>query len=75
MVIRITRFKFGKILNQFRREFSVDKSKDMLNSDIYPLVVNWFKHKFNGHIEYTSSYSSVYFQDESDATLFLLKYK
>jgi len=73
MGTRITQFDFNKVINQFARSSRPFDDIDIVNIEFYNIVVAWFKAEYNGHLEYTSSYSSIYFQDEKDATLFLLK--
>lgn len=75
MGTKITNFDLNKIINEFVRENNMRYPADYSKDEDYPPVIVWFNKKYNGNLEYTSSYSSIYFQDEKDATLFLLKQK
>lgn len=73
MGIKITKFDFNRIINQFAREARVGIDQNLTDDEFLLMVVSWFNEKYNGDLEYISSYSSIYFQNEEDATLFLLR--
>jgi len=74
MGTKITNFDLNKIINEFSRECDIVAGKDFSNAEVYSFVISWFNIKYQGNLEYTSSYSSVYFQNDEDATLFLLRH-